>query len=41
MMNNVLRKSPDKEPPVTIGNDDRIEAAGFDLKTSFRHPIKH
>ena len=40
VMQNVLRKNPDKEPPLTIGNEDRIEAAGFDLKTSFRNPIK-
>ena len=38
-LTNVLRKNPDKEPPLTIGNDDRIEAAGFDLKSSFRHPV--
>jgi hypothetical protein len=35
----VLRKNPDKEPPITVSNDERIEAAGFDLKTSFRNPI--
>jgi hypothetical protein len=35
----VLRKNPDKEPPVRLANDDRIHAAGFDLKSSFRHPV--
>lgn len=39
-MTSVLRRDPDKEPPVKIGNDDRVEAAGFDLKSSFRHPVK-
>ncbi len=38
-LTNVLRKNPDKEPPVRIANNDRIHAAGFDLKTSFRNPI--
>lgn len=37
---NVLRKNPDKEPPAKTEEKYRIEAAGFDLKTSFRHPIK-
>lgn len=36
---NVLRKNPDKDPPCVIANDDRVEAAGFDLETSFRNPI--
>lgn len=38
-LSSVLRKDPDKAPPVTLANDDRVHAAGFDLKTSFRHPI--
>ncbi len=38
-LTNVLRDSPDKAPPVTVGEKYRIEAAGFDLKTSFRHPV--
>lgn len=38
-MTNVLRKNPDKEPPVKISNQDKIVKAGFDLKTSFRNPI--
>ena len=33
---NVLRANPDKEVPVTLENKDRIQKAGFDLKTSFR-----
>ena len=36
---NVLRHNPDKAPPVTVEEKYRIEAAGFDLKTSFRNPI--
>lgn len=36
---NIIRRNPDKEPPVEIANDDRIQKAGFDLKTSFRHPV--
>lgn len=40
VLTSVLRRDPDKEPPVQVGNDDRIEAAGFDLKTSFRHPVR-
>lgn len=39
-LTNVLRPNPDKAPPVTVGEKYRIEAAGFDLKTSFRHPVK-
>lgn len=39
VLSNVLRTSPDKEPPCTVGNEDRIEAAGFDLRSSFRHPV--
>jgi hypothetical protein len=38
-LTNVLRKNPDKEPPVKVEEKYRIHAAGFDLKTSFRHPI--
>ena len=38
-MTSVLRKNPDKEPPLTVNNEERIQAAGFDLKTSFRNPI--
>ena len=38
-LTSVLRRDPDKEPPLTISNSDRIEAAGFDVKTSFRHPV--
>lgn len=36
---NVLRESPDMKPPVEIGNRDKIVAAGFDLKQSFRHRV--
>jgi|SRR5579859_3614037 len=35
----VLRNDPDKAVPVTLDNDARIEKAGFDLKSSFRHPV--
>lgn len=38
-LTDVLRKNPDKEPPVMLSNNDRIHAAGFDLKSSFRHPV--
>ena len=38
-MINVLRKNPDKAPPVQVAEKYRIEEAGFDLKTSFRHPV--
>lgn len=34
---NVLRKNPDKQPPVTVSNQERIWASGFDEKMSFRH----
>jgi len=37
---NRLRRNPDKEVPVQLSNEERIEKAGFDLKTSFRNPIK-
>lgn len=36
---NVLRKNPDKEVPVQLKDKDRIVKAGFDLKSSFRHPV--
>lgn len=35
----VLRADPDKAPPVEVAERHRIEYAGFDLKTSFRHPV--
>lgn len=38
-LQNVIRTSPDRTPPVEVGNEYKIHAAGFDLKTSFRHPI--
>ena len=38
-LTNVLRVDPDKAPPVQVEEKYRIEAAGFDLKTSFRHPV--
>jgi len=38
-LTNALRNDPDKDPPVTLANNQRIEKAGFDLKTSFRNPI--
>ena len=38
-MTNVLRPNPDRDPPVEISNRDKISKAGFDLKTSFRHPV--
>jgi hypothetical protein len=40
VLSNVLRRNPDKEPPCTVNNEERIQAAGFDLRTSFRNPIK-
>ena len=36
----VLRPNPDRAPPVEISNEDKIHKAGFDGKTSFRHPVK-
>jgi hypothetical protein len=39
-MSNVLRKNPDINPPVEIDNKHKILSAGFDLKTSFRNPIR-
>lgn len=38
-LTSVLRVDPDKAPPVQVGEKYRIEGAGFDLKTSFRHPV--
>ena len=38
-LTSVLRRDPDKEPPLVVGNDERVLAAGFDLKSSFRHPV--
>ncbi len=38
-LSTVLRRNPDKEVPVQLANDARIEKAGFDLKSSFRHPV--
>ncbi len=38
-MTSVLRKDPDKEVPVKLSNESRIHKAGFDLKSSFRHPV--
>lgn len=38
-LTSVLRIDPDKAPPVVVGEKYRIEAAGFDLKTSFRNPV--
>ena len=35
----VLRHDPDKAVPVQLANNARIEKAGFDLKSSFRHPV--
>jgi len=36
VITSVLKKSPDLEPPLKISNDEKIIAAGFDIKTSFR-----
>lgn len=38
-LTSVLRHDPDKAPPVMVAEKYRIEGAGFDLKTSFRHPV--
>lgn len=38
-LTSVLRRDPDKEVPVMLGNDMRVQKAGFDLKSSFRHPV--
>ena len=34
---NIMKDTPDTNPPVVIDNDLRIEGHGFDLKKSFRH----
>jgi hypothetical protein len=34
---NLMKVSPDIAPPVEVDNQHKILAAGFDLKTSFRH----
>jgi len=34
---NTMHTNPDIEPPVRIGEKDRIVSHGFDLKQSFRH----
>lgn len=34
------KKNVDLDPPVEIDNISKIEKAGFDKKTSFRHPVK-
>lgn len=34
------RANIDLEPPVSVDNKSKIQKAGFDLKSSFRHPIK-
>lgn len=39
IMTSVLRRDPDKDPPVALANNERIQKAGFDLKSSFRHPV--
>lgn len=36
-LTNVLRVNPDKQPPATVSNQERIWASGFDEKVSFRH----
>lgn len=38
-LTSVLRRDPDKAPPVEVSEKIRIEYAGFDLKSSFRHPV--
>lgn len=38
-LTSVLRDDPDKRPPVEVGNEYKIWAAGMDPKTSFRHPV--
>ena len=35
-----IKDSVDTKPPVEISNKDKIVKAGFDTKSSFRHPIK-
>lgn len=39
-MGNVLRDSPDSNPPATVSDKDRIVQKGFDLVTSFRTNLK-
>lgn len=39
-MGNLINDSPDLAPPVKISDKDRIIQYGFDLKSSFRHPVK-
>lgn len=34
---NVMKDLPDADPPVALQNREKIEKAGFDLRTSFRH----
>lgn len=34
-----LKGNEDLNPPVELANNDKIVKAGFDIKTSFRHPI--
>jgi len=36
-LTNVLRTDPDKQPPATLNNQEKIWASGFDEKVSFRH----
>ena len=37
---NVMNDNPDTKPPVQVNEKDRYQMHGFDLKTSFRHPVK-
>lgn len=37
---NRIRESPDTQPPVQVSNKNKITQYGFDLQSSFRHPIK-
>ena len=34
---NLLNPNPDNTPPIVVGDKYKIQAAGFDLKQSFRH----
>ena len=34
-----LKGNEDLNPPVELANNDKIVKAGFDTKTSFRHPV--
>jgi len=38
-ISNVLRENPDVKPPVEVANENKITAAGFDIKKSFRHRV--